>query len=114
MGDSEGKKFDSDKLRLDLLSIPAMEGVAKILGMGAKKYGERNWQKGLKYSRVFAALLRHLFAWWNGEELDNESQLNHIHHVACNIMFLQHFVETKTGIDDRAKKEEIKNEINKT
>jgi hypothetical protein len=97
----EGKKFDDDKLRMDLLSIQAIEGIAEILTFGAKKYGDRNWEKGLNYSRVFAALLRHLFAWWQGEDIDPESGLHHIDHVACNAHFLQHFIKTISGLDNR-------------
>lgn len=99
----KGNKFDGDKLRLDLLSIQAMQGTAKILTIGAKKYGDRNWEKGLSFSRVFGAILRHLFAWWIGQDNDDETNLNHLDHAACELMFLQHFVKTKTGTDDRIK-----------
>lgn len=96
-----GNKFDGDKIRMDLLSIQALTGIAEILTIGAKKYGDRNWEKGLSFSRVFGAILRHLFAWWLKKDLDDESGKNHLHHAACELMFLQHFVETKTGNDDR-------------
>jgi hypothetical protein len=98
---TQGKKFDDEKLRMDLLSTQAIEGIAEILTFGAKKYGDRNWEKGLNYSRIFAALLRHLFAWWQGEDIDPESGLHHIDHVACNAHFLQHFIKTIGGLDDR-------------
>lgn len=98
-----GNKFDGEKVRTDLLSVQAMLGTAEILTMGARKYGDRNWEKGLSFFRVYGAILRHLWAWWLGEDLDKESGKNHLHHAACELMFLQHFVETKTGNDDRPK-----------
>ena len=85
----EGKKFDQDKIRMELLSPEALEGTAQVLTFGAKKYADRNWEKGVKYSRVFGAVMRHLWAWWKGESLDPETGLSHLHHAACCIMFLQ-------------------------
>ncbi len=101
----KGNKYDNDKLRYDLLSFDAIKGLVEILTMGAKKYGVRNWEKGIEWSRIFAATLRHLFAWWNGEDIDVESGKKHIHHVACNIHFLQHYSIKKIGKDDRPKKD---------
>src|SRR5690606_95094 len=41
--EDEGRKDDSDKLRMDLIPPEAMEALAVILGFGARKYAERNW-----------------------------------------------------------------------
>jgi hypothetical protein len=40
-----GTKYDEDKIRTDLLSIPALLGTADVLTMGTQKYGDRNWEK---------------------------------------------------------------------
>jgi len=84
-----GMKADSGKLRMDLLATDALKGTAKVLTFGAQKYADRNWEKGLHYSRVYGALLRHITAWWEGEETDPESGLSHLDHAACCVMFLQ-------------------------
>jgi len=98
----EGKKFDDDKVRMELLPPEAIEGTAKVLTFGAKKYEDRNWEKGIKYSRVFGALMRHMWAWWRGENLDPETGLSHLHHAGCCIMFLQTYNERKMDeFDDR-------------
>lgn len=89
----EGRKDDSDKLRVDLVPIAALEDVIKVLNYGAKKYGDRNWEKGINYSRVFAATCRHIFSWWRGEERDKESNLSHLAHAACNMLFLLHYTK---------------------
>jgi len=65
----------------------------KAWGQVAAKYAPHNWEKGIDYSRVYGALLRHMMAWWGGEDTDPETGLSHLHHAACCIMFLQHFVE---------------------
>lgn len=85
----EGKKYDEGKPRMDLVPLDIIENVAKILTMGANKYGEDNWQELPNFwSRYKAALLRHLAAIDKGELLDQESGLPHIDHVLCNAMFL--------------------------
>ena len=94
-------KFDGEKVRLDLLPITPLIGIGKVLTYGAKKYAARNWEKGLAWSRCYAAALRHLFAWWSGETNDPETGLNHLDHALCEIMFLREFTETHTELDDR-------------
>lgn len=97
-----GVKFDYGKPDYSLLPPEAIDGVVRVLTMGATKYGRRNWERGLSYSRLFAACMRHLWAWWRGEELDPESGLSHLHHAACNIVMLQTYHERgKTEWDDR-------------
>lgn len=50
-----------NKGRFDLLPLPAIMAYAKLLEKGAKKYSERNWEKGIPISRFFDGALRHLF-----------------------------------------------------
>ena len=57
---NEGIKHDGGKARMDLLPPELLFGVSEILGFGAAKYGDRNWERGMAWSRVFAALMRHL------------------------------------------------------
>jgi hypothetical protein len=106
---SQGKKFDSEKVRTDLLSVDSIMGTARILTFGAKKYADRNWEKGISFGRVYGALLRHIFAWWNGENKDPETGESHLHHASCCIHFLQHYVVNKEeykDFDDRPKNQE--------
>ena len=87
-----GRKDDQGKNRLDLIEPEFIEGVGKVLTFGAEKYEENSWQKvDNAENRYYAAAMRHLLAWRKGEKIDPESGLNHLDHVACNIMFLQHF-----------------------
>lgn len=99
---SEGRKDDGGKLRMDLLSPEAIRGIAEVLTYGAAKYEDRNWEAGIKWSRVYSALLRHLVdAWWAGEDFDEESGLHHLDHAACCLHFLQTYRHTRPGYDDR-------------
>ena len=99
---SEGNKFDATKLRIDLIPPTAIKGLAHVLGYGAKKYGDYNWYKGVEYSRLYSACLRHLIAWWEGEDYDQESGLTHVDHAMCNLAFLCQFMQdARFELDDR-------------
>src|SRR5690349_19376477 len=88
------RKYDGEKARMELLSVPALEAIAQVLTYGAKKYstptdtGDHNWRKGFAWSRLIGAALRHLFAWMRGENRDPESGLSHLAHAGCCVMFL--------------------------
>lgn len=109
---TEGLKFDSEKTRLELLPPELLFAVGDILTFGAKKYADRNWELGMKWSRVFGALNRHLWSWWGGKlpttksflfgELDMETGRSHLWHAGCCIAFLITYEERKIGEDDRA------------
>lgn len=105
---TEGQKFDSDKLRYELLPPELLEEVARVLTFGAKKYADRNWELGMKWSRPFGALMRHMWAWWRGEEKDPETGYSHLSHAACCIAFLVSYEARNVGTDDRPK--EIQND----
>lgn len=96
-----GRKDDKSKLRMDLIPVSALHGLAEVLTFGANKYDDRNWEKGLDWSRVYGAALRHLTKWWSGEDLDTESGLNHLNHVLCCISFLVEYTQTHKDLDDR-------------
>lgn len=95
-----GVKHDSEKPRMDLLDPWALEGLAAVLTFGANKYSAHNWRGGIHYSRLVAALERHLGAIKKGEYLDGESGLPHIDHLGCCWMFLSNEMKTKQEMDD--------------
>tara|TARA_B110000495_G_C22794178_1_gene464095 strand:- start:277 stop:600 length:324 start_codon:yes stop_codon:yes gene_type:complete len=97
----EGTKFDQDKLPYELLAPELLEATATILKFGANKYEARNWEKGMKWSRPFGALMRHMWAWWRKEDKDTETGMSHLWHAACCIMFLIAYEERQIGKDDR-------------
>jgi len=103
----QGKKADDGKNPMDLLSGIALAACARVLGFGAKKYAAHNWRMGLSHSRISAAILRHLFAYLDGEDLDPESGLPHVDHVLCEAMFLSEMVRTRKDLDDRFKRESL-------
>lgn len=100
-----GRKDDSEKAPLELLSTAAMLGTAQVLAFGANKYAAHNWRGGIEFSRLIGAALRHITAYNDGEDLDPESGLSHIDHAQCCLMFLSEQIKKGTGLDDRYKRE---------
>ena len=98
---SEGRKDDSGKTPWHLMPPDALNQIAQVLEFGANKYGDRNWEKGMNWSRPFAALMRHMWAWWRGEDRDPETGLSHLAHAGCCILFLLTYQGHATGKDDR-------------
>lgn len=101
----QGQKFDKGKPRLDLLSAEALTQIASVMSHGASKYGDHNWRKGIAWSRVMAAILRHLQAFNAGEDLDPESGVSHLAHAGCGIMFLLEYSKYNKDLDDRYKRD---------
>lgn len=58
---SSATKFDTGKPACDLLPPDVLLDLGWLMGFGAAKYGVRNWEKGFRWGRLIAALLRHLF-----------------------------------------------------
>lgn len=108
--DTGAMKFDDDKISYALVPQEAVDELAKVLNFGAGKYTPHNWRKGLKYSRCYDAMLRHLFAWWGGEDIDKESGLSHLAHAMCCLSFLITYqTDGSEGLDDRRGKDDGSN-----
>lgn len=87
----KGTKHDEDKERLDLIPAGIIFAMGRGFKHGAKKYGEDNWKLGIESKRIYAALQRHLWKWWNGSVVDEDSGLSHLDHAACCLAMLIHY-----------------------
>ena len=85
---TEGRKFDSEKPKMYLLPPKATVEVAKVLTFGADKYDEENWRKlENAQNRYSGGALRHIFSHLDGELQDPETNLSHLAHAICCLMF---------------------------
>ncbi len=108
----KGLRHNTGKPRMDLVAPELMRAAARVAGhpMVLAKYSERNWELGMPYGKVYASLMRHLAAWWEGEDNDRETGLSHLDHIAWNSMALsEYFRRRQEGslppeIDDRPHK----------
>ena len=101
MSEDKGLRFNAGKTRYDLVPAFAQEQYAKVLTKGAEKYAERNWENGMKWSKVTASLKRHLAAYEAGEDYDKETGLLHAAHIMCNAAFLTEYYKIYPQGDDR-------------
>jgi len=108
-----GYRDDGGKPRPDLLPWDAVAGVAQVLTWActARKpepYPERNWEAGMKWSRVFNSAIRHAWSMWLAKllgtsELDADSNLPHADHFATNALMLAAYCRRPAlaAFDDR-------------
>lgn len=79
-----------------LISPFMLERLAKWLEKGAQKYGERNWELGMPFSRFVDSAFRHLVKFMLGMEDED-----HLAAIIFNIMAIIHFQELlKNDLDD--------------
>ncbi len=99
-------KGDAGKLKPQLHLIPTvmMESAAKVFDLGAKKYGAWNFIENKVCATTYiSAIMRHLNAWRDGEDLDPESRTSHLGHIIANCGILLDADKHGTLVDDRAK-----------
>lgn len=95
-----GMKETEGKLRWDLLPFGALEEVVRVYTYGAEKYADWNWYKGIPYSKMFAALQRHLVRRWvYGEVRDPESSCHHMASVVFWALAFITFDKEARGIE---------------
>jgi hypothetical protein len=95
-----GQKESTDE-RWDLMPMGALAQIARVYGMGAKKYDDHNWRKGYKWGLSFSSLEHHLRAWQEGQDSDPESGLPHLAHAAWHCLTLLTFANEHPELDDR-------------
>lgn len=99
-------RHNKGKLQWGLVDFESLTPMVRVLEFGAKKYEPNNWKKGLNTVELTECLLRHTFAYLNGEDNDPESGQSHIGHIMCNAMFIMYMHANKPEFDNRSKKQE--------
>ncbi|MDR2880879.1 MAG: DUF5664 domain-containing protein [Azoarcus sp.] len=100
---SETNDCHAGKPRFDLLPPNALMDIATVMTEAAAsgKYGLREWEEGRPWGTHYAALQRHLQAFWAGQDLDEESALPHLAHAGFRILALLEYMRTHPELDDR-------------
>lgn len=84
------------KGRYDLITPFAMERIAKWYELGALKYADRNWEKGIPFSRFYDSAMRHMTKYMMG--MTDE---DHLAAAVWNIMCIIHFEQVgRRDLDD--------------
>lgn len=95
----EGKAIrepSEGKGRFDLITPFGLTRIAKWYELGAKKYADRNWEKGIPFSRYTDSAFRHLIKYIMGMEDED-----HLAACAWNVLAIMHHQELKQNeLDD--------------
>lgn len=98
-----GNKNDSGKPRISLIPKEALWGMANAFTYGANKYAAHNFKNGIDYSRLADAAMRHLSAYMDGENIDDESGNCHLDHALASLAMLKFMSVNRKENDDRYK-----------
>lgn len=89
--------------RYDLIPVMPLDRLAELYARGAEKYDSHNWRRGYDWSNSYAAAMRHMTRFWNGEDIDPEMGLPHTVCAAFHMFALTQFLEDFPEYDDRYK-----------
>lgn len=85
--------------------LPVLYEVGLALLEGACKYGGHNWRVvGVRASVYQDACKRHLDAWWEGEDIDQDSGVHHISKAIAGLMVIRDSMMRDNHTDDRPPK----------
>lgn len=90
------------KAPISTVSAPVIMEIGIAMLEGARKYGRHNYRKaGVRGSVYYDATLRHLMAWWEGEDIDPDSGLSHITKAMASLAVLRDSMIRENWVDDR-------------
>ena len=100
-----GAQKGSKLARYDMIPADALRILAEHYGKGAEKYppfdsGDGlgvldNYRRGYHWSLSFAAMMRHAWAFWGGEDTDAETGSPHLAAVAWHTLTLLHWSQNE-------------------
>ena len=83
-------RYNEGKPKINQIPMDFLAELGEVYEMGAKKYARDNWKHvDDAETRYLAAAFRHLSAYAQGNEVDDETGLSHLAHAACCLLFLQ-------------------------
>lgn len=89
------RDIQEGKGRMDLLPMCALIRLSKHFEAGAKKYEERNWEKGVPMHSFLDSALRHI-----AKYMDGQADEDHLCAAAWNLMCAMWTEEKKPEMQD--------------
>lgn len=91
------------KAPMSTVSAPVMAEIGVAMLEGALKYGRHNYRAvGVRASVYYDATMRHLMAWWEGEDIDPLSGMSHVTKAITSLFVLRDAMIQGMWDDDRA------------
>ena len=96
-------RFGSQKVPITVIPFPVLWELGIAMEEGALKYGAHNYRDAGVRASVYidACVARHLGAWWEGEDLDPDSNLSHITKAIASLTVLRDSMIRGNWVDDR-------------
>lgn len=97
------KQAYGDK-KVPLQNIPpvALVYLGMALKEGARKYGAYNWRENdVELMTYVGAAMRHIAAFVDGEDIDDESGNPHLAHAMASLAIMVDAIECRVAIDNR-------------
>lgn len=105
------------KVPISVVPFPVIGEIGLALLEGARKYGRHNYREAGVRASVYidAVIMRHLAPFWEGENIDSDSGLNHITKAIAGLVVLRDSMIQGNWVDDRPPKspDGWKDELNK-
>ena len=90
------------KAPMSTVSAAVMAELGLAMLEGAAKYGRHNYRaSGVRASVYYDGVMRHLMAWWEGEDIDQDSQLSHVTKAITSLVVLRDAMIYQSFVDDR-------------
>lgn len=90
------------KAPMSTVSAAVLAEVGVAMLEGASKYGRHNYRAaGVRSSVYYDATMRHLMAWWEGEDTDPDSGMSHIAKAITSLVVLRDAMIQDVCTDDR-------------
>lgn len=90
--------------KVPMSTVPAnvLAEVAVAMLEGSAKYGRHNYRAvGVRASVYYDAMMRHIMAWWEGEDVDKDSGMNHVVKAMSTLVVLRASMLQGNFTDDR-------------
>jgi len=93
------------KAPMSVVPSTALIALGQAMLEGSQKYGRHNYRTaGIRFSVYYDAAMRHLMAWWEGEDIDPDSGLAHpVKAMACMAIVVDAMAQDN-ATDDRPPK----------
>lgn len=98
-------RYNKGKPEFSHLSPEFIKDMMGLMTKSADKYGYLNWTKAQDLRTASDSLMRHFLSFLEGQDLDEESQMSHLTHIAVNAMIMwQNYKDFGDEVDNRFNK----------
>lgn len=102
MTENPKQAFGDKKAPLSCVPAPVMMETGLAMLEGAIKYGRHNYRETpVKASTYYDACIRHMMQWWEGEDIDADSDISHVTKAIASLVVLRDAMMIGKFIDDR-------------